>query len=554
MLGSGEIRDKFEQMADKRKQVPVTPVMEAASQESIGRLIEAIRTARPIREMQEEMYSRERGQRISAAESVKTPGLAGYYKQLGIMKGELPKTDYTGIDLTPVDTDRLIDAITNSRRITGFEKLSAKSGLMKILSGSGVPQRSELSVLSRVYGDQFGQTVMMHGGLLGKVPARAIVETANLMKTMQSSIDLSAPLRQGLPLIHRAEYWQSFANMFKYAASEDAFNSTMQAIEERPNYLLGREAGLKLTDLKDIMSREENFMSSIAEKIVPGVKISERAYVGFLNKLRADTFDSILENAKNLGKDPNEIAPDIARYVNTATGRGSLGRFEKIAPELNAALFSPRMIASRLTMLNPKYYTSLDPMVRKEAIKSLLAVAGAGLAIDGLGHLAGGTTSINPLEADFVKSRFGNTRADGWGGFQQYIVGASRFLAQTSPLVGGQRYDLPYRWGESFAANKLSPIASLGYALATADARKNGELYNRFGEKMTLGAEIEKRFIPMFIQDMKDLYDDNPNIFNGANIEEIFGKGALAAGASFGMGLNTYPEKQKNQPFRLRLQ
>ena len=141
-------------------------------------------------------------------------------------------------------------------------------------------------------------------------------------------------------------------------------------------------------------SREEAFMSNLAEKI-PGfghlARGSDRAYTGFLNKLRADVFDDLVSKAKLTGSDNPNMAKDIATFVNAATGRGSLpAALEKAAPALNGVFFSPRLMASRLTLLNPVYYLNpkTDPFVRKEALKSLMGFAAVGSTVLGLAQAA----------------------------------------------------------------------------------------------------------------------------------------------------------------------
>src|SRR5690606_29468999 len=108
----------------------------------------------------------------------------------------------------------------------------------------------------------------------------------------------------------------------------------MFTITQKDTYPLMVKSGLAFTHLGDQLSgREEAFMSRQADKI-PGVKRSERAYTGFLNKLRADTFDSIVTKAKEAGIDV-EADPDglktLARFVNNATGRGDLGSLNSSA-------------------------------------------------------------------------------------------------------------------------------------------------------------------------------------------------------------------------------
>lgn len=505
---------------------------------AVNDLFEAIRGAKPQVIEQEKLYSIERAKRAAAFESVGGSGEAGAKQAMSKLAGELPKVDMqTTHPITQQSADQLFDMIRSSGRITPFEKASAITGLGKVLSGQ-LPQRSELNVLGRIFGPELASEITyMHGGFgsVGQMSGKALMEASNLMKTMMASTDVSAPLRQGLPLAYRGEYWRAFDDMFKSLVSEKQFQGLMRSLEERPNFLLGRDAGLMLTDLDSITSREEQFLSKIAEKI-PGVRASERAYVGFLDKLRADTFDSLLADAVKAGNKPEEVAPAIARFVNVSTGRGSLGRFEKIAPELNTVLFSPRLISSRLTMLNPSYYVNQPPMLRKEAIKALLTVAGGSLTINGLtklgaealGHKT--TISTNPLSSDFLKAKVGNTRVDPNAGFQQYIVAASRLLTgKEESSTSGKQYDLANpKFGQptrldvvsNFTQSKLSPMAGLIAALLKGK--------DPTGKPVQVSKELKDRFIPLFIQDVMDVYKDDPSLL------------PLGLPAAFGTGMQTY--------------
>ena len=73
---------------------------------------------------------------------------------------------------------------------------------------------------------------------------------------------------------------------------------------------------------------------------------SNRAYTAFLNNLRADTFESLIRDTKVFteGSQVNSMNPSIvniplarslADFVNTASGRGSLGKLESSAVALN---------------------------------------------------------------------------------------------------------------------------------------------------------------------------------------------------------------------------
>src|SRR6266478_5754754 len=175
-LNLEKILDYFKsKFMNSEKPIELEQPIEEPTDPVIAKLTEAIKVAKPIREMQESLYSKERGERIAAVESVKEPGLGGYYKQLGKLKGELPKLQLDQFKLNDQEVDSLIDHIS-SGNITSFEKIRAKAGLVKLLTGE-VPQRSELELLSRTMGPDFANTVMMHGGMLGPLPFRVLNET-----------------------------------------------------------------------------------------------------------------------------------------------------------------------------------------------------------------------------------------------------------------------------------------------------------------------------------------------------------------------------------------
>src|SRR5262245_58743088 len=278
-----------------------------------------------------------------------------------------------------------------------------------------------------------------------------IVEAFNTPRGIMASMDFSAPLRQGIGLGLRKEFYTALPDMFKAWATEKGFRDIQNEIANRPAFRktigadgkvqpsFAEKSGLSLTDLTDLSKREEAVMSTWAEK-VPLVRRSNRAYTAFLNKLRADTFDSLVNETKSFGVDTKTnlpLARSLAEFINTATGRGSLGKLERAAVPLNTLLFSPRLIASRLKMLDPRMYLMGPKVVRREAIKSLFAIAGIGNTITQLGKMAGGTVDNDPNSSDFGKLRVGNTRIDPYAGFQQYIVAANRLLRPGAAAIPG---------------------------------------------------------------------------------------------------------------------
>lgn len=365
----------------------------------------------------------------------------------------------------------------------------------------------------------------------------AISNILNLPFAMMSTLDLSAPFRQGRSLAHTKQFWKSMVPMIKMAAKSDNFKAYMAEIQSRPTFKMMEDSGLFLADVgKQLSKREERFMTSWASKI-PGfgraVRFSERGYVGFLNKLRADTFDDLVRKAKDAGidytQDPEGLKK-LSSFVNAATGRGNIpGGGDSFGPILNGLFFSPRLMASRVKLLNPVTYATLPPVVRKEAIKSLLATGGTSLAAGYLASLAGADLELDPRSSDFMKIKTGDTRYDTLGGFGQYVtLGARLFSNEKKNAKGdivelGKKFGSDTRWDVSmdFLSNKFSPLASL-----VKDWMKGKDFQ---GQPFEAKKAIIERFIPLFAQDVYDAYQQEGAV------------GAVKAAPGFiGFGAQTY--------------
>lgn len=529
------------------KTSPSTPIIDP-----IQKITDALTKAAPLEKQQGKIYSKVRSQQAGALAGIgeQLGGESGYYKKLGQLKGEMPKVQFESIrkSVTQSDINEIFNRVEKSN-LSVFEKVNAQGALQKLLGAQGgsVPTKSELNLLNEVFPPEFIQAVLANRS--GFQKAMSLVEGGlNLPRAVMATADLSAPLRQGIFLIGRPKQWiPAFKDMFKYAFSKKAYEGLAEEIKVRPNAKLYREANLAITDNSPILgNREEMFMSNLTEKLPVFGKIaagSNRAYSGFLNKLRVDVFDDLVNSAKKQGIDiEGKTLTDIGNFVNSATGRGSLPKFiEKSAPALNAAFFSPRLMASRINLLNPSYYAKLEPFVRKEAIKSLLTFAGTAGTVLGLASLGGAEVSADPRNADFGKIKVGNTRYDVLGGFQQYIrLGAQLASGQIVSSTTGKiitlgegykpltRKDILMRFFE----NKTSPVASFVIGLTTGT--------NSIGDKFNLSAEVLNRFIPMVAQDIYDL-------------QKEYGPGGflMALPGVFGAGSQTYGKQElvtgKNQ-------
>lgn len=509
----------------------------------VDKLLQALKEAEPARGKQEKLYTQERAKRIAqVAETQKTTsGESGFYSELGKLKGELPKVNFDSIreKIGQEDIDSLFNQVRDNPRLDLFEKISARNGLAKIFGQAGgtVPTTGEIKLLSNVFPKEVIDELLSKRSLLTRI-GEGIVQGLNVPRSLVSSFDLSAPLRQGVFLVGRKEFYPAFGKMFKQFVSEKAYKAAQEEIFQRPTYQLMKQSKLALTDLGSFMSdREERFLSNWAEKIPvigKGVQASSRAYTGFLNKLRADTFDNILKQAQTSGIEvTSKLTDDLAKFINSATGRGKLGTLERSAPVLNSVLFSPRLMASRFNMLNPVYYANLDSFVRKQALKSLLSFTAIAGTVLTLAKMGGAEVGADARSADFGKIKIGNTRLDILGGFQQYIRLAAQLVSgkSISSTTGkettlGEGYRPLTRLDivERFFQGKENPIASF-----ITDWLQGSDLV---GNKFNASQEVINRFVPLMAQDIKD------------SLEEWGAEGLIFnVPALFGVGVQTYKPK-----------
>ncbi len=392
----------------------------------------------------------------------------------------------------------------------------------------------------------------------GTVPNNpsAIGRINNFAKSTLTSYDISAPGRQGLALWHTKAFWGSWMDMFKSWGSKRAYDNMKSAITERPLFQSkfdargkripsdAERAGLSLPDV--LGGREERFASGLAEKI-PGIKASERAYTAFLNKLRADHFETLVKAAEDAGLNPHgneKLMKDIAKFINTSTGRGDIGALAQaggVTGAIRDSFFSPRFVKSRLDMINPMYYYRLEPFARKQALKSVVALATASAAMNTLYEASGADVKLNPFknwgDTDLAKSKFGNTRMDPNAGVQQPLILVQRLmsdLGRTAQDIGAREFGIgkspgPRAFGQrnsaemigEFAAQRLAPVQSFAVAMLKG---------TDFDYKpIEVKSAILKRFVPLLAQDIYDLAQDEPELIP-----------FLIPGAALGQGMNTY--------------
>lgn len=551
---------------------------EVPRQNTIAKLIDALFEARPIRAQQEKIYSAERGKRFERFENVKKKGEEGAFARLRKLRGELPKLQFESIrpKLDQPDIDTLFDII-NQSAISSGEKARGITGLAKLLGeyGGHVPQNNEINILMRVFGNAFGDDAgqaFLKGVRSNMSRAQRtsglVTNISDFRKSLMASMDVSFPFRQGLPYIYKGEWWRAWGDMFRAWGRWDSkgnnsgkqfFKDFQDSIRSDPDYALADRVGL------EILEREEIHASQIAERI-PGVGASSRAYNTFAWKLRFDVFKDQVRKMENIFPDirKNEDAlRALANYINTSTGRGSLGKFAGATDNLNKVFFSPSLMFSRGRMLgmdilggdyykinplkiSPSDFTPEMNYIRWEKLKAILSIGSMGLSLAALGKAGGANVSLDSRSSDFLKVRVGNTRVDMLGGFQQYVVLMSRLQPFTSPpgrtsSITGKELEYAGRYGYpnveqaimDFLYNKAAPeFGQLWLA-----ARQKGPQ----GEAINWNQEQWNRSMPILVQDLWEIIQEDPNLI------------PFSLPAAVGMGVQTYgaqEPREKYRPFR----
>lgn len=533
-------------------ELPVEGLADESGGNAIQKLIAAIKGAAKPRAALEEAYTTERATRAAKASEVMEQGKGqkGYFETLGKLAGELAPDKKSFEPLTDIgqsDVDSLFNQIQLSPNLDVYERVTAANGLQKILGGQ-IPQKSQLALLEDIFGSDLINAVQEHKTFAQKL-GQILADTLNIPRSLITSFDMSAPLRQGILLTTAKPVVASkaFKEMFRQVFSQENFDKWLADIPNNPLYKDMKSSGLYISNPNKISggltAREESFMSNLAEKIpIMGqlVKASSRAYISFLNKLRVDVFTQLANEFREQGIATPQNLKSLAEYVNNSTGRGSLGGLERSAVALNNLLFSPRLIASRFNALNPIWYAKQTPPVRREAIKNMAKFIGVGGTVLAIAAANGAKIELDPRSTDFGKIRVGNSRWDIWGGFQQWVRVFSQLASgakktQTGDIVelSGKKYPFTTRFDTAlqFGLGKLAPIPSLVQELMQGQ--------KTFGGELKLSDQMIQNTVPLYLQDMKDAIDE-------IGPEAIFTAGVPAF---FGVGFQNYKERKGKMNF-----
>lgn len=402
---------------------------------------------------------------------------------------------------------------------------------------------------------------------------RQIYDLSRGLMSVDPPFVTSAAFRQAMPWVGTKNWFKSWKSAAQAFGEKAWYDARMKQIQESPLFKerklpdgkiaksFAEEIGIRMTDLKDTRStRMEGIKSQLAERL-PGVgryvAASNRAFSAFLNDLRFSQLEAFVKDSKILAKVHNDpkldltlnipLAKEYAQFLNDTTGAATLKTgigshqysLEMHAQKLADVFFSPRLMASRIRMLNLSTYVMANPAVRKQYVHAMLRTVAAWWGMAQLAKMAGAEVSTDPNNPDFGKIKIGDTRLDPGAGFQQFLVLGSRIKPDSWHLPieptdtgimpldlatgylgtpGGQyassisNESRPFGVGLNpptrtssiidFFANKLHPTAKLIYDIGDADERRPVYMADR----------IMQLYVPMMAGDLAQLAMENPEL------------------------------------------
>lgn len=403
---------------------------------------------------------------------------------------------------------------------------------------------------------------------VGKRRMRLVAEALNVPRTLMTIGDFSAVLRQNIffTVGHPLRTASSLGPMFKAAFSQKYYDRWFADLKETPRYEIYGKSRLAITDSlsHDLSKREEDFMSSLAEKIplvgrtlringkavIPGLNIvkgSERSYTMLLNKMRVDMFNTFADSMEARGitfANRPKVYKAMAEYINNATGRSDFGEsLNRIAPILNSTFFSPRLIASRVNMLTywaqRRFWATLPREARIDYFRNWFSLLATGATVLAIAKLGGADVEDDPRSPDFGKIKSGNTRWDIWGGNQQYIRTLAQIISGEKKTPDGEikkmeRKDRFVVTPLNFLRNKLAPIPGVGVDIAFGETSTGDKMMFQWGDggdrEITVDEYIKQRLLPMTITGTQEAIKDHGL------------KALLTVGipSTFGVGTQTY--------------
>ena len=447
------------------------------------------------------------------------------------------------------------------------ELLNNHVAIAKIFDKGEVPTPSELKRIENILGSEFARKVIGTQSRSQRYKDY-FFDAWNAQKALIASIDLSAPGRQGWKLAtgpYWRQYWganKAMVQMLDPELGAIRFDAITQTIRENKHFDEVMDSAGDFFDIMElstdvgrtITKTEDQFVSNWVGHI-PGVALSERAYTGFLNKLRWDSVYKQLDDWTKQGyKYTKKDVKDLAEFINWSTGRGTIPK-GWLGPNgnrvLNAGFFSPRFALSIpqfyykgikgtggfiVNKLSGRQTNQLSKIHAKVLVHHVIKGMGVTYGIAQAAKLRNDDVEIttDPRKSDFGKVRIGPARYDFWGGDAQIAKFIARLATQErvsrSDIVNDSEILAEF---ERFIRSKMAPTTGMFYEQLKGEDFLGNEVTGLFNIDTVeeVREEAIRNLTTLFVQDVVEQIDLSNKAYDDP---------ALLAPGILGFGVGIY--------------
>ena len=481
--------------------------------------------------------------------------------KMAAQKGEKTKANIEPVQASDEYKNTILNDIEGSDK-QFWEKTNTQNAFRKMWGDLDKPmQNHDIKKIQDYYNSKkegLGDDVaeLLHENKGTQEDFNLIEQIAGAPRTAMTIADFSAPRQMAVafarhPLVTSRNYLKSFAQTFsqkKFEASTDEMANAVDQNGRNYSEFMDSVMNLHLPNVAEKASEEAMSSAQLLTKVPfygRVVDASNRGMSSALAHTRFELAKNFIDAAGGIDNvtktfSTKELA-DLGEVLNTITGRGGKkgGFVDRNAGVLSNTLFSGRLWASRLNMLNPVWYTRLSAPARKEALSSLVAfsalLGGTLTAIAATGVEVG----ADPRSADFGKVKIGNTRYDISGGFVQYPRLLSQILTgqKVSSTSGAERDVTAGEILGGFAEGKLNPLLAFAWTIANTLPGDDGNPLMRkdeFGEDVNIAQKGAEMSMPLNVSGMIETSNDVGDPILGVlmNIPSFFGAGVQTYGTT----------------------
>ncbi len=547
--------------------------------DAVRRTFDYIEESKPSRLVKKEIISVKRKQAAARMHNIQGDGYGKGYSTRLRKAGTTTSTEKAFTPLLDVSPQATDDLITLQKVVDNFDfggskiytTANTQEALAKIYEFGELLTPGEVEGLRDVFGSSFAESLRkftnVPTGIVGKTfeAGSKSINTLNATsRTLMTTSELSFLLRQGnfRAWSRPKDAIRSFSRAMRSLISPAYADQIDDVIRFTRHAKIGREHGLWLGKWRQgLKGKEEFFEAEWLDKvpIIGKIKMAfERGYVNGINQIRSDWFEEGLQIIEKTGRGSDDkLISKFATYVNNMTGRADLDAIKdgnkalvSMAKTAKATLFAPRFAVSKWN----RHKVAAELIFGKEtpnAMRRLLAndAAVKWRRYERFAHYAkqqGATVETDARSSDFLKIKIGDTRHDVLGGDTQIQVLLARLATGETKDVhtGIIKDNIATELATQALTGKLNPMWSLIFDKFIAERTFEGE---DIDDPKILAKVIREKFIPLYINDIKDKIFNEYEEQGKTMAESIQGTWPVAAHGWAGGGIQTFEPSARKQ-------